>query len=85
MANSGTLRAPFKRNDRVIVDYIPAGIAHKRPGTVVKMAFKEHPKHGKSPGWWATVRCDPPKGLKLVEIEIHADHLKTKPFTANAA
>lgn len=66
---------PYNKGDRVIVNYENASAFHGKHGKVIRIVFKPAPR-GKTPGWWATVRCDPPKGLRLMECEIHTSHLE---------
>lgn len=67
---------PFVPGDRVVIDYAPAGAFDRKAGKIIRVVFKERPRYGKTPGWWVTVRCDPPKGIKKMECEIHASHVK---------
>ena len=67
---------PFDKGDRVIIDYPENEGYHGVHGRVMMVRYKRRPKWGKTPGWWADVLLDPPKGVKRWTLEIHANHIQ---------
>lgn len=76
-----SLRAPFAKRDRIVLDYPENEGYHGVHGRVISVKYKERPRYGKTPGWWVDVLLDPPKGIKRWTVEIHANHVQHEPDT----